>query len=42
MASLLYEVKDGIAWIRFNKPEILNAFDADECRYFVKTLKEAA
>ena len=42
MASLLYEVKDGIAWIRFNKPEILNAFDADECRHFVKTLKDAA
>ena len=42
MASLLYEVKDGIAWIRFNKPEILNAFDADECRFFFKTLKEAA
>ena len=32
MASLLYEVKDEIGWIRFNKPEILNAFDADECR----------
>ena len=42
MSALLYEVKDGIAWIRFNKPEILNAFDADECRHFVKTLKEAA
>ena len=41
MTSLLYEVKKEIAWIRFNKPEILNAFDAEECRHFVKVLKEA-
>ena len=42
MSALLYEIKDEIAWIRFNKPEILNAFDAEECRQFVKTLKDAA
>ena len=42
MAKLLYEVKDEIGWIRFNKPEILNAFDADEARRLVEVLKQAS
>ena len=42
MASLLYEVKEGIGWIRFNKPEILNAFDAAECRRLVEVLVDFA
>lgn len=42
MAELLYEIKDGIGWIRFNRPEILNAFNPDEARALVATLREAA
>ena len=42
MSSLLYEIVNEIAWIRFNKPEILNAFDAAECRRFVEVLGNAA
>ncbi len=42
MAKLLYEVKDGIGWIRFNKPEILNAFDPEEVRRLVEVLNEAS
>ena len=42
MARLLYEIDDGIAWIRFNKPEILNAIDAEETRRFVELLREAS
>ncbi len=42
MAELLYEVKDGIGWIRFNKPEILNAFDPAEARRLVEVLKDAS
>ena len=38
MSSLFYEIVNEIAWIRFNKPEILNAFDAAECRRFVEVL----
>ncbi len=42
MTHLLYEIKDGIGWIRFNRPEVLNAFDPDEARALVATLREAA
>jgi enoyl-CoA hydratase len=42
MASLRYEIEDGIGWIRFNKPEILNAIDAEETRRFVELLGEAS
>ncbi|MEM8689901.1 MAG: enoyl-CoA hydratase-related protein [Pseudomonadota bacterium] len=42
MAKLLYENKDGIGWIRFNRPELLNAFNPEEARALVSTLKEAA
>lgn len=42
MAKLLYEVADGIGWIRFNRPEILNAFDPEEARAIVATLRQAA
>ena len=42
MTELLYEIKDGIGWIRFNRPEVLNAFNPDEARALVAALKEAA
>ena len=42
MTKLIYEIKDGIGWIRFNRPEVLNAFTPDECRALVSTLREAA
>lgn len=42
MARLLYEIDDGIGWIRFNKPEILNAIDADETRRLVELLRESS
>lgn len=42
MAQLLYEIKDGIGWIRFNRPELLNAFNPEEARALVSTLQQAA
>lgn len=42
MASLLYEIEDGIGWIRFNKPEILNAIDPVETRRLVEVLQQAS
>ena len=42
MAKLLYEVKDGIAWIRLNRPEVLNALSSEELGAFVSALREAA
>ncbi len=42
MTKLLYEVKDGIGWIRFNKPEILNAIDPKETQRLVDVLKQAS
>ena len=29
MARLLYEVTDAIAWIRLNRPEVLNALSSE-------------
>lgn len=42
MARLLYEIQDGIGWIRFNKPEILNAIDPDETRRLVEVLRQSS
>ncbi|MDE0458118.1 MAG: enoyl-CoA hydratase/isomerase family protein, partial [Chromatiales bacterium] len=42
MAKLLYDVKDGIAWIRLNRPEVLNALSSEELGAFVSALREAA
>jgi enoyl-CoA hydratase/carnithine racemase len=42
MTKLLYEIDDGIGWIRFNKPEILNAIDARETQRLVEVLQEAS
>jgi|TARA_B110001454_G_scaffold67606_1_gene65865 enoyl-CoA hydratase/carnithine racemase len=42
MATTLYEIDNGIAWIRFNKPAILNAIDADETRHLVELLNKAS
>lgn len=42
MAKLIYEVKDEIAWIRMNRPEILNALSSEELRAFVVSLQQAA
>ena len=42
MTNLLYEINDGIGWIRFNKPEILNAIDPLETRRLVEVLDEAS
>ena len=42
MAKLMYEVRDGIAWTRFNTPEVLNALSSEELRAFVGALQKAA
>ncbi|MFT5505763.1 MAG: enoyl-CoA hydratase/carnithine racemase [Gammaproteobacteria bacterium] len=42
MTQLLYEIREGIAWIRFNKPKILNAIDPDETRRLVELLRQAS
>jgi len=42
MTELLYEVKQDIGWIRFNKPKILNAIDPAETRRLVEVLQEAS
>ena len=42
MAKLLYEVKDGIGWIRFNRPELLNAINPEETRALVAALQTAS
>ncbi len=41
MAKLLYEKKDGIGWLRFNRPEVLNAINAEEVVRLLEVLKEA-
>ena len=42
MADLLYELKDGIAWIRLNRPEVRNAVTARGVQEFVRLLQDAA
>ena len=42
MARVLYEVKDEIAWIRLNRPEVLNALSSEELGAFVGALRKAA
>ena len=42
MAKLLYDVKDEIAWIRLNRPEVLNALSSEELGAFVSALRKAA
>jgi enoyl-CoA hydratase/carnithine racemase len=42
MTKLLYEVTNGVAWIRFNKPEILNAIDPHETQRLVDVLQQAS
>ena len=42
MAKLLFEVKDEIAWIRLNRPEVLNALSSEELGAFVGALRKAA
>jgi enoyl-CoA hydratase len=42
MAKLIYEVKDEIAWIRMNRPEVLNALSSEELAAFVISLQQAA
>lgn len=42
MPDLTYDIVDGIGWIRFNRPGILNAIDAAETRAFVDTLARAS
>ena len=42
MPKLLYEVKDEIAWIRLNRPEVLNALNSEELGAFVGALRTAA
>jgi len=42
MTELLYEIKQNIGWIRFNKPKILNAIDPAETRRLVELLQEAS
>jgi len=42
MTKLLYEVDQGIGWIRFNKPEILNAIDPKETQRLVDLLRQAS
>ncbi len=42
MAKLLYEKKDGIGWVRFNRPEVLNAITGEEVARLVEVLGEAS
>ena len=39
--NLLYEKKDGIAWIRFNRPKVLNALNRKTIEEFEHALIDA-
>jgi len=41
MAKILYEKNKRIAWIRFNRPEVLNAINAEEVAKLVEYLNQA-
>jgi enoyl-CoA hydratase/carnithine racemase len=42
MHDFLYEVSDGIAWIRLNRPNRFNSFDSEELQAYVDKLQEAS
>ena len=39
--NLLYEVKDGIAWITFNRPKVLNALNRKTIEELERALIDA-
>lgn len=41
-ASVLYEKRDGIGWIRINRPRVRNAVSSEEIRLLGERLREAA
>ncbi|MEZ4598148.1 MAG: hypothetical protein R2736_23750 [Solirubrobacterales bacterium] len=40
-STVVYEQQDGVAWIRFNRPESRNALGAQEARLCVELLGRA-
>jgi 2-(1,2-epoxy-1,2-dihydrophenyl)acetyl-CoA isomerase len=40
--TILYEVKEGAGWITLNRPDVLNAFNAQMNKEVTKVLKEAS
>ncbi|MEZ5121720.1 MAG: enoyl-CoA hydratase/isomerase family protein [Solirubrobacterales bacterium] len=41
-STVVYEQQDGVAWIRFNRPESRNALGAQEARLCVELLQRAS
>lgn len=41
-STVIYEKRDDVAWIRFNRPEVRNAVGAQEARLCVRHLEEAS
>ena len=39
--DILYEVKNGVAWIIINRPEKMNAFRGTTCDELIKALNKA-
>jgi Dihydroxynaphthoic acid synthase len=39
--DILYEVKNGVAWITINRPEKMNAFRGTTCDELIKALNKA-